>query len=724
MLSRAIYKKQRGRRPLTLLAVMSLVTGLLVASGTVLAVHDEDFQLDGNVLEASTTSIGGTQNFDWDSIFTAAGAPKATLPSGFDAAGFKKDFSNSGATFVTSDTSTYATGSKDTLPISGWQCNFDNNVNSKIDVMNAYSVSYTVPSGPDEGDEIMYFALERNTNTGDANVGFWFLQSAVGCTSTGGAVDFTGGHTDGDVLVVSAFSNGGTVSTINVYRWDGDDATGSLNTTPIGTGVDCRSATLPVGDSACAAANLADITVPWLTSNFKDKVGTKLRTAEFFEGGINLTDLDLGGKCFNTFIGDTRSSTSLTATLFDFASGAIGECTSSTVTTPKEADGITTLTSAMIPADGTLDVKDSALITVTGVDTFDATVSFSLCGPYAAASTTTCDSGGVAVGSAQAVTSTPSTVVSAAATITEVGRYCWRADFSGDTATGVPASSDHSATECFVVTPRQSTLSTQAGAGPVDLGQAVTDTATLGNTANQEGSGGPAGSTDGSINPAVAGGAAGGTITFTLLKNDCTTLATGTGTNPQTVGVSGNGSYGPVSFTPDAPGTYHWKASYDGDAPNTLGTTHNAACNVTAESVVVRQIPTIIATTPSYFPQDSATVTSSLAGNNLPANGTVTFSLYGATIGPDAIALANCQAAGATGLVYGPEAVLTGIAAHSATVGTNNTTFRVSASGTYYWLVTYAPGGTAHTGSQSNCVENINATLTGDGGPGSIFPTP
>ncbi len=78
--------------------------------------------------------------------------------------------------FVRADTTTFATGSKDTLPITpGWQCNFDNNVNSKIDVMNSYAATYDAPNG----DEILYFALERNTNTGTANVAFWFLQDEV-----------------------------------------------------------------------------------------------------------------------------------------------------------------------------------------------------------------------------------------------------------------------------------------------------------------------------------------------------------------------------------------------------------------------------------------------------------------------------------------------------------------------------------------------------------------
>jgi hypothetical protein len=126
--------------------------------------------------------------------------------------------------------------------------------------------------------------------------------------------------------------------------------------------------------------------------------------------------------------------------------------------------------------------------------------------------------------------------------------------------------------------------------GPVDFGQPITDTATLTNTANHQGSGGVG--TDGSINPTTPGGPADGTITFTLLKADCTTLATGTGTNPQTVVVNGDGTYGPVSFTVDTPGPYHWQAVYSGDAPNTLGSSHNVTCDDPIETVIIRLIPT------------------------------------------------------------------------------------------------------------------------------------
>lgn len=709
MLSRAIYPRRRGRRPFTALAILSIVTGLLVTGGTALAVHDEDFQLDGDVLASTTTSVGGsTQGVDWDSIFTAAGAPVASLPTGFEDAAFKKDFSNTGSTFLTSDTSTYATGSKDTLPIADWQCNFDNNVNSKIDVMNAYTVAYEAANG----DEIMYFALERNTNTGDANVAFWFLQDEVGCTSTGGAVDFTGEHVDGDVLVVSEFSNGGDVSTINVYRWDGDE-TGSLNPTPIGTGVDCRDPDLILPDAACAAANTADITVPWLTSNFKDKVGNKLRTSEFFEGGINLTDLNLGGKCFNSFLGDTRSSTSLTATLFDFAGGTVGACTSTTVTTPS----ITTAAIPADPANASVSVTDQAAITVDGVDDWSGSVSWHLCGPTATSSTDLCTTGGVAIGASKTASDETPTVTSDAAIVTAAGRYCWRADFSGDAAAGIPASSDSRSSECFTITPRQPTLVTDATDGPIAFGGKISDVVTLGNTAHKPGTGGPAGS-DGSINPTTLGGDATGNIVVKAYGPDsCTTVAFTS--NP--IAASGNGNYGGAGtafeFTPSSPGQYVFVASYAGDSPNTLGVTEGTCAGAPeAEKVTVQQIPTEISTTPSAYPQDSATIKSSQAGDNLPAGGTVIFRLY-----DNATCTDGDDVPGATGLLYKETKSVTG-GANSETLGTNNTTVSVSTDQTVYWKVTYATGDSAHTGRQSNCVESILFDITGDAGTGTLFP--
>ena len=739
---------QRGstrRRWSLLLSLVTAVSAAMFVKQTVLAVHDLGFELDGDVTAGNAPSpFTGT---DWNQIFNANGVgldkdgdAGTNLPTGFEHAGFVVDFEVEQKTvkgqqvtvFKTNDTTTYATGSKDTLGITpGWQCTQSSNVNSKDDIMNAYAAAFKAPGG----DDILYFGMERNARTGDANIGFWFLQDEVNCASPGGSVAFTGHHKDGDIFIVSAFSNGGNVSTITAYRWncpvaksgqgcDDEGAATFKDTAPVAASVDCRDPLLPGGDGTCAAANRAVLTgataLPWFTANKDDDYGHTLRLGEFFEGALNLTDTGLAGKCFNVFVGNTRSSTSLTATIFDYARGQLGECTSTTVTTPSVTG------SAEIEADGTNTVTDSALITVDGVDTFSGKVDFFLCGPFASDSQTLCTEGGVPAGT-QTITDAAgsSTKVSDNMTVTSVGRYCWRADFTPEAGSGVPPSSDSRSSECFLITPKTATVVTQAGTTPVDLGQAVTDVATLTGTANAKGSGGPDGSTDGSINPGTAGAKAGISITFTLVKNDCTTLATGTGTNPQQVAVSGdNIAYGPVSFTPDAPGTYHWKVTYTSNTPNTIGDTHNDMCGDTNERVVVRQIPTEIKTRQDWIPNDTATITSTVG--NLAAGGNAVFTLYES---------ANC-----TGTVRYNQTVSVPGGASFAEVSTSNTgsgagMFKIttlypdgtSSKGAFSWKVVYTPavGDSAHLGVQSSCSSATNTesfTINYHNDPGPNTP--
>ena len=471
--------RRRWTLLLPLVAVIAL--GLFYVAGAQ-AVHAEEFQLDGDTVSNPDGTVGGgSQTVDWNDLFDADGE-ELTPPDNFGDTGFDRDFqTNTNGSFNTSDASTFATGSKDTLPISGWQCNTDMNVNSKIDVMNAYAAEYT---DPDTDDEILYFALERNVNTGDANVGFWFLQDAVACESTGGAVTFSGEHKDGDLLVVSEFSGGGEVSTINAYRWDrftgdclsdpvGADCVidppgvpGALNPTPVADGVDCRDENLGTDDDTCGAANTGDITVEWLTAERRN-VGHLLPEAQFFEGGVNLTEADLGGRCFNTFIGDTRSSTSLTATLFDFSLGELGECESAMTT------DASTGTDPVLP--GTA-VTDTATITIEGADNPDdptGDVTFFLCGPLADTVTDGCPTGGTNIGTGAltnqsggtttdgiAVAVSPS--VNCASNLTgcavttptvnplAAGRYCFRAEWPGDD-NYEGASHTNNTNECFSV---------------------------------------------------------------------------------------------------------------------------------------------------------------------------------------------------------------------------------------------------------------------------------
>src|SRR5262245_43313827 len=449
----------KRRRRFLIVPLLLVVVGALLLVGSAQAVHDEAFQLDGDVSASTTTSYGGhTQSVDWDSIFTSSGANKNPLPADFTAAGFKRDFLlKSGGAFDNQDNTTYTQGSKDIDNIGAWVCTSANNVTDKGDIMNAYAVAYTDPVS---GDQKLYFALERSSNNGDANVGFWFLQDGtVDCDATNGTVNFTGNHQDGDIFVVSAFTKGGDVSNITAYRWTGGTS-GSLVAVPGGVGGDCRASTTSLGDPICAVSNEGTISTPWLTNkNGKNTgLGTSLDHGEFFEGGINLTDTNLAGKCFNTFVGDTRSSQSTTATLYDFARGKLGECITTVTTTPTPAAG----TSTEIPANAQVTSSDSAEIKVTGVAQFSGSVTFSLCGPLALDSTANCQTGGVDIATKNFTDATsPHTETSGNVTLTKVGKYCWRATYSGDSARGVQGGTDPkdatSQTECFKITPKTPT---------------------------------------------------------------------------------------------------------------------------------------------------------------------------------------------------------------------------------------------------------------------------
>jgi hypothetical protein len=692
-----------------------------------LAVHDEAFQLDGDPFAATTTHNGlGTQNYDWDSFFNGTGAngtiAKGTLSGGFSAGVGIKDFNlKTNGAFDTSDASTFTVGSKDINDVAGWTCTPANNVTDKGDIMNAYALAYTKP----DGEQFLYFGLERSANTGDANVGFWFLQGSASCSNG----SFSGHHQDGDIFVVSAFTKGGGVSTITAYRWTGG-ASGGIDPTPVAQGADCTSQNQPLGDPACATANkAAKSNWPWLTYNKTNGVGHNVDTGEFFEGGLNLTNTGLSGHCFNTFLANTRSSQQLTATLYDFALGTLGECHSTTVTTP------TPNTSTPIPANAQLTSSDSAQITVDGVPQFSGTVDFYICGPNVGA-LANCNTGGDLVHTETLTDATsPLTVGSGNVTVTEVGKYCWRAVYSGDSARGVPGSTDPTnatdQSECFSVTPRTPNLTTCSGTyggdpltctpgGTVNFGSSVSDRANVTNTANEQGTLGIGsdGSILGSTPPGTAGGPAQGTITFKLYgPGSCTTLAANFPSAGLTASVNGNGIYGPVTFTPAAPGVYHWKASYGGDTPNTNSADENN-CSNTDEDVTVRQVTPTLSTRQYVYPQDKASITCSpvtdcSASGSGNLSGNVRFRLYDT--------LANCTnfpnetTVGNSGLKYISSLLsISGAAPQTASTG-SQTTYAVTAGTTVFWRVTYTSSIPAQTdAAPSACTEQTTVSFAGD----------
>ncbi|SOC51441.1 SdrD B-like domain-containing protein [Ornithinimicrobium cerasi] len=329
--TRASRRATRRRRFVVGAAATALL-GAALTSPSAQAVHDEGFSLTG--------TINGTPN-DWaTNIMTVDangdGVPRSTLPAGFLDAAFEADY-------ALPDASGYATGTKDTLPIDGgWQCKTPNNLGAKFDILNAYAAAYVPTTGTDAGDLIVYFGSEIASPNGNRNAGLWLLKDQNVACEGAGNTDFTGAHQDGDVFIVSAFTNGGASANIDVYRWNGDDATGGLALSDSFTNAVCGPALSD--DSACAIANTNgdkkydasyEIDPPW---NAPDADGGNLNEAEFIEGGLNLTDLGLQG-CFSTFVANSRSSQELGSTLHDFASGQFNTCGSLNVSKFVDYDG-------------------------------------------------------------------------------------------------------------------------------------------------------------------------------------------------------------------------------------------------------------------------------------------------------------------------------------------------------------------------------------------------
>jgi uncharacterized repeat protein (TIGR01451 family) len=274
------------------------------------------FELDGNAQTGVLGTSGSTTpSHDWDQVFADAGSPagsgsfKSGPVSGALAGSFVTDAVNSRADDIFT-----GGGSKDTQGIQQGPWLFtDGKPQGKDDITHAYAASYTAANG----DQVLYAGLDRYDNSGDATAGFWFFRNNITEStnvSGNGTGPFTGTHKDGDILLVSDFTVAGSTSTIKVWKWVGDDATGSLVALNNGN---------PINGSTFAIVNGGPISVPWSYTNKSRE--NQPAAGEFLEEGINLTALGLQG-CFSSFLAETRSSQSPTATLSDFVLGSFNTC--------------------------------------------------------------------------------------------------------------------------------------------------------------------------------------------------------------------------------------------------------------------------------------------------------------------------------------------------------------------------------------------------------------
>ncbi len=329
------------KRFAALFAAVTLIASLGVV--TVQAVHDTGvFQMDGN----AQTSVQSTPPAaeDWD-LICKAHPSSCTFASGYSVpAGTTTSTVSAHIADGLDATIFTGGGSKDGHDLPDWKWK-NGSVPDKDDLRHAFAARYSiaptaacpVASGLTTCD-LLYFGSDRFDNSGDAQQGFWFFQNPVVLVN-GKFEDGSGNpatHRDGDLLIVSDFSNGGGVSTINVYKW----LSGALSFVAGGPNQKCDVALISP-DPFCGIVNPTSPTVaPW---TFTDKSGnSSYLNGELFEAGLNLSDpsINLAGECFASFLAETRSSTSTTATLKDFVFGPLASCGASISISPSAVNAV------------------------------------------------------------------------------------------------------------------------------------------------------------------------------------------------------------------------------------------------------------------------------------------------------------------------------------------------------------------------------------------------
>ena len=201
-------------------------------------------------------------------------------------------------------------GSKDDLDISNWRHTTGSSP-PKDEITNAYAAAYQAGA-----DTYLVFGADRFAQNGDSVIGFWFFQNAISLITTGpNAGQFSGVHRNGDILILSDFTQGGGEVTIRVFKWNapGGSIDGTLDL--IGTGFGCAASPL-----FCAEVNDTATPSPWAYTPSKGPANI-FPKGGFFEGGVNLSELGISNVCFASFLAETRSSQSVDATLKDFVTG-------------------------------------------------------------------------------------------------------------------------------------------------------------------------------------------------------------------------------------------------------------------------------------------------------------------------------------------------------------------------------------------------------------------
>ena len=296
------------------------------------------FELDGD--SAYTTACTSTFpsltpigcKDDWD-LLNGTQIPGDPNQNGSAGGSLARSFISGSASIAVFTTG----GSKDPNDVSSWKWK-NGGTPDKDAITNGYAAAYKSPSP--NGHFILLFGADRFAVNGDANIGFWFFQQDVHPVgATGGG--FSNAHSKNDLLIVSAFTQGGGVSTITVYAWDPACTKGVNNPDPGQCAeknlklvyASTPSATCANGNAGCSIVNPTGTTVSWPYLTKFGNNDTTIPEGGFYEGGLDITDMfELLGEgdtplpCFSSFLIETRTSQSPSAVLKDFVSGSFSIC--------------------------------------------------------------------------------------------------------------------------------------------------------------------------------------------------------------------------------------------------------------------------------------------------------------------------------------------------------------------------------------------------------------
>jgi hypothetical protein len=606
--------KPRRLATLLSLAAIAVLAYVMVASagpvGTGAGFEDDD----GNLAPGDPIQTGQpSPNFDWNS-FGPVNDPviwsphPATLPTrqtdartvnGFQFKGIE-DYPNPGAVSGTTADTSFSGGTKQDDNCAGVGTGKPPN---KDDLTRVYLASKTAANG-NTYLELAWARISQNSTSSSAHVGFEFNKSATQCPAgSNGLVQ----RTAGDLLIVYDFEGGSSPVVLTLRKWvtSGACEVGSSSPPCWGT-----AQNLTAGGFAEARVNTSTvpdaISPPALNSASGASTSRSLATQEFGEAGINLTAAGVipantcasFGKAYAVSRSSGNSAQAQMKDLVGPAPFSLTNCSNTLTTTPSASE--------VVPGQS---VTDLAVVQGTRVGGNPPTptggVTWYLCGPIA---TGLCTTGGTPVGGdpptevnlansapPDGEASATSPAVNTQASPLGPGRYCFRAEYEGDSNYGALTHTGTGNSECFTVAKINTTTVTTPSDGsgvalssPVAFGTTLYDKAVVTGTSV---GGSPTGTVDFLIcNPTqVAGGAD---------PNTCDTGGTALGGNPRTLEAGANNTSSVLSspgVTADQAGKWCFRAVY-----TPTGNVYNGSSDASAgECVTVSKAQTTTVTTPS-----------------------------------------------------------------------------------------------------------------------------